>query len=348
MKNDAFSKRRIILAEDESDSELRARLTETLDRRGFLSKAALAAVGAASTLILSGKSEAQSKSFRLFAAPYGGTENITAGQPVAVGALKRTLFPRLSRIEFTANGQPIGNATDLRRTITWQPSQAGDYDLTAIAFDTADNIVGLDTMRLPVLTTLHDKIGYPGNWLWTDTNYFSAYRLGLPTPPSQGRACTHWFGTLNQPATIKRFEAVMSFAAETDPTATISLASVSYKLRTWDTRYFPFHVGPFTGSLPQQSLEGSGINLGSWTTRIGVNSAGREIFHIGWDKLEIPLPAAPLQISLQGHVDFHTQRLVTFNAVGGVSENQFAAIRDGATSINTFTGPTAARIVIAF
>lgn len=316
---------------------------ETLTRRGFLNKAISASLGTASLLILSGEADAQSKSIRLFLRPEGNSETIAAGQPVTVGILKKTLFPRLSRVEFKANGQPIGTATNPNQTIAWQPAQAGNYVLTAEAFDNQSGVVAVDTLNLKVLTTLYDKIGYPGNWLWTNTNYFSGFQM-VPNP--QGRICTHWIGSLDQPTTLKRFETVMSLSLEADPTATIDLAAVYFKLRIWNTDVGGFWNNPFAPNVFQTNLNAQTINIGSSTIPIGVNPAGRVIFRIGWDNLNVPLPAAtPLQISLQGEIDITNQRLVTFNAGG--TEQQLIAVRVGSTFLNGFTDPTAARLVVS-
>jgi hypothetical protein len=59
------------------------------------------------------------------------------GQPILVTANVGDADGNVAKVEFFANGVPVGTATGVPWAVTWQPSTAGAYSLTARATDSA-------------------------------------------------------------------------------------------------------------------------------------------------------------------------------------------------------------------
>ncbi len=96
-----------------------------IDRRNFI-------LGAATSLSLpllqSTKANAAgSPNFR-FVLPENET-TFAVGESVPLRIFTKTQYPRI-RVNFRANGQLIGTATNFPYQINWTPTQTGDYNLT--------------------------------------------------------------------------------------------------------------------------------------------------------------------------------------------------------------------------
>jgi hypothetical protein len=118
-----------------------------IDRRDFLLH--VAPLVAAPALILGSVSEmeAQIKNFAL-RTPTNNSQ-VSVGQTVQISlALIRTAYPKISRIDFKANNQIIGTSSTRPYQLNWQPTQAGNFALTAEAVLSNGTIVTTPTVNV--------------------------------------------------------------------------------------------------------------------------------------------------------------------------------------------------------
>ncbi len=81
--------------------------------------------------------------------PASGTV-VAAGTPVSIGATAGDADGTIFRVDFFANGIPIGNDQTVPYLTTWAPTVAGTYNLTARATDNSGNVSESSAVALSV------------------------------------------------------------------------------------------------------------------------------------------------------------------------------------------------------
>jgi len=325
-----------------------------IDRRDFLLH--VAPLVAAPALILGSVSEmeAQIKNFAL-RTPTNNAQ-VSVGQTVQISlALIRTAYPKITRINFKANGQTIGTSSNRPHQMNWQPTQAGNFALTAEAVLVNGTIITTPTVNIAVassqLEVLYDTLGNAttgwgwagqGDYVTTVTN-----AIGLNYNVS-----TDYLGTLPNLKRLRRFEvAASAFNSVTNEPIPMSNFLGNMWLGIWRADIGTFYqqpVAPTSVGLPGGSL--TSINLGtpitgSYTTPVGMG-IGSPVYVFGWDNLNILLPAnVEIQMSLQFEND---GALGDFGTIFGSSRpgpNMLAA----STQLgNTIIGqPLSARVTVS-
>lgn len=69
----------------------------------------------------------------------------TAGAQVTLSAIVKTAVPKIVRVDFRANGQLIGSATNGNLNVVWTPPVAGNYNITAEALRSDNTIATIST-----------------------------------------------------------------------------------------------------------------------------------------------------------------------------------------------------------
>ena len=270
-----------------------------LTRRNFLLN--LASVATA-PLILSGN-EASAQNKNIFLRTPQNKKSFLVNEQVELSVLSRRIYPRLSRIDFKANGQMIGQGTWRNPRINWTPSQTGDYTITAEAFSAhTKGLVGSSTSNLSVNEVLYDKMGSVGNWGFDDGTLSGFYEVSyVDIDEREFATVTIFLGTLPQPKIMKRLE-VITDAYNVATNEEISLSTLhTYKIRVWDENIYPFQANGAIGSFSNTEV---GVpNFGDINNPVGhkILSSGDPfpLYHVGWDNLNIPLPAnVPLQMTV--------------------------------------------------
>ena len=179
-----------------------------IDRRDFLLH--VAPLIAAPALILGSveEMEAQIKNFALRTP----TQNaqFTVGQTVQISVgLIRTAYPKITRINFKANGQTIGTSSTRPYQMNWQPTQSGNFTLTAEAVSVNGAIVTTPSVNVIVassqLEVLHDTLGNATTgWGWSgETVYPTIFSESLA---SNYFLTTCYIGSIPLPKTLRRIE----------------------------------------------------------------------------------------------------------------------------------------------
>lgn len=71
--------------------------------------------------------------------------------PITLAATAADFDGNIVRVDYFANGTPIGSSTQAPHTLAWQPNQAGVYDLTARALDDQESTSTSEAVRIEVL-----------------------------------------------------------------------------------------------------------------------------------------------------------------------------------------------------
>ncbi len=271
-----------------------------IDRRDFLLH--VAPLVAAPALILGSVSEmeAQIKNFAL-RTPTNNAQ-VSVGQTVQISlALIKTAYPRISRIDFKANGQMIGTSSTRPHQMNWQPTQAGNFALTAEAVLSNGTIVTTPTVNVAVATSqlevLYDTLGNATDgWGWAgQTSYTSTFSDALSTSYV---VVTNFIGSISAPKRIRGIEiAGNARNSATGQNLPMSYFNNNMWFGVWNANVQSFHQSPLGGSVVRMRMPVP--NLGSTSVPVTI-VGGTPIYVFGWDNLDIPLPAnAPLEMSLQ-------------------------------------------------
>ena len=275
-------------------------MSRLFDRRDFLLH--VAPLIAAPALILGSveEMEAQIKNFAL-KTPSNNTQ-LSVGQTVQISlALIRTAYPRITRIDFKANGSIIGTSSTRPYQLNWQPTQTGNFILTAEAVLSNGNVVVTSPVNVAVassqLEVLYDTLGNATDgWGWVgEAGYTSVFinALGL-----NYLVITCYIGTLSTAKRFRGFECAagaVNFASQTYMPPSYFLGR--FYLGIWRTDVGTFYQAPLGGSLALLHSNLSNPNVGSVSTIVGYEDDA-PIYVFGWDNLDVLLPAnVPLQMS---------------------------------------------------
>ena len=272
------------------------------DRRDFL-LSVVPLVGV-SGLILGSVDEVEAQVRRLaINAPAANTQ-VTVGQTVVVSlGLIRTLYPRITRINFKANGQLIGSTTTRPHQINSTPTQSGTITLTAEATLSNGSTIASPSVNVVAaasqLEVLYDTLGSATDgWGWAGQGgYTSTFTEAIGT---NYIVVTSFIGSISATKRIRRIEV----AGGARNTARSESLPVSYfdnhtLLGIWNSNVLSFWDSPIYGSLA--GIQMPIPNLGSTTAPLiptPPGAGGTYVF--GWDNLNILLPPnVPIELSLQ-------------------------------------------------
>ena len=271
-----------------------------IDRRDFLLH--VAPLVAAPALILGSVSEmeAQIKNFAL-RTPTNNAQ-VSVGQTVQISlALIRTAYPKIRQINFKANGQMIGTSSNRPYQMNWQPTQAGNFTLTAEAVLSNGSVVTTPAVNTVVtasqLEVLYDTLGNATDgWGWAGQGgYVSIFSNSLSL---NYIIVTCYIGTLSSPKRLRGIECAVS--ARNSVSGTLLLPSYylgRFYLGIWRTDVGTFYQDPLGGSLTRIVFGANNPNVGSVSTPVGFNGNNPR-YVIGWDNLDVLLPAnVPLQMA---------------------------------------------------
>ena len=278
-----------------------------IDRRDFLLH--VAPLIAAPALIIGSVEETEAqqiKNFRLAMPTQNAQFNV--GQTVQISvALIRTFYPKITRINFKANGQTIGTSSNRPYQMNWQPTLAGNYTLTAEAVLSGGSVVvsmsTVVSVASSALEVLYDTLGNAATgWGWAGQgNYISTVsnRLGIGYI-----VVTDYIGTLSNIKRLRGFEvAGLAFNSSSGELIPLSRFLERMWLGIWRADVGTFYQLPYAvgccggGSLTTINL--GTPNIGSISASVG-NSGSAPVYVFGWDNLDVLLPAnVPLQMSLQ-------------------------------------------------
>ena len=307
-----------------------------LNRRDFLLY--LAPVSAASTLLLTEKAFSQSKSIQLQAPKQN--QSFALGEQIRLSVLLRTQYPRLLRVDFRANGQLIGSGNWRNPNLLWTPTQSGNFTITAEAISQQGNIIAQSSVSVRVLNVLYDTLGGPGNWGSTGQIALPSYFL-TEYEISSYQVCTQFIGTLSSPKILRRLELAAIYSANNQNLDWNQFSACFLKI--WDSN---FYSAPTTPSINYASLPG--INFGDTTTPIGTAN-GLQVFHIGWDGLNINLPAnASLEISIQKGISINSNdnfRILASSFPGQVTKTATKFL-NGPPTTGSYPQPMAVKILV--
>lgn len=130
------------------------------------------------------------------------------------------------------------------------------------------------------------------------------------------------------------------------------LANCPFKLKVWNKNLYTFQQDAYTPSIGDGSL-GFGyslglINMGSTVAPVGTQN-GNPVYYIGWDGLNIPLPAnVPLQFSLQARAGVSSCDLVKIYSSNLIAGTTLAAAGcEGCIQSNSFASiPFSLRVMV--
>jgi hypothetical protein len=261
-----------------------------INRREFLfSAASMSALSLASV-----SSAAQHKPNFRFLLP-DGENTFAVGEIVPLRIFTKTAYPRL-QVNFKANGQLVGTATNFPYQINWTPAQTGDYTLTAeISAQQSSVSLGTD---VKVFNLLYDAIGRRGTRFYNVESSYSSFQSSFPeiiygVP-------VNFASTLATAQTIRRIDVVVSATTGiNNTTENIPFPSFNFvQARLWNNGLPGFQSSPRNGTLSNTNV--GAPNLGSTTVPIAVSSAGIKYYLTGWQNLNIALPpSVPLALSIQ-------------------------------------------------
>lgn len=280
------------------------------------------------------------------------------GQQVQLAALVKTQYPKTARVDFRANGQLVGSGTNGNWRAVWTPLNPGTYTITAHAVSRQNTVIAsagqLVNVQGSAWSVLYDALGGPNApggpqpWGWDYANP-PWYSPALSTYSQNGDggdsynfqviSIAYNEQPLSTPKTIKRIEGALVGHGPNGEFR--DLSACPFKLKVWNKDIYPFQQNAFTPSINPNNSIGFGydlgqINMGSTTVPIGTKS-GYSVYYIGWDNLNIPLPAnVPLQLSLQARSNACNTgvRIFSSNLITGTT--LFAA---GCSGCGQDTGP---------
>jgi len=267
-----------------------------IDRRDFLLH--VAPLVAAPALIIGSVEETEAqqiKNFRLITPTQNAQFNVGQTVQISVGLI-RTLYPKITRINFKANGQIIGTAVNRPYQMNWQPTQAGNYTLTAEAvLINGSVVISMSTVvsvASSTLEVLYDTLGNATDgWGWAGQgSYTSVFSntLGLNYV-----VVTSYIGTLSTAKRLRGFEcAVNARNTQSQTNMPPSYFLGRFYIGIWRRDVGTFYQAPLGGSLTLLNANLSDPNVGSVSTPVGtVGGGSAPLYVIGWDNLDVLLPA---------------------------------------------------------
>jgi hypothetical protein len=278
-------------------------MSKLIDRRDFLLSVAPLAVAPALILGSVSEMDAQIRNFALQTPSQNA--QLTVGQTVQISlATIKTQYPKISRIDFKANGQAIGTTATRPYQINWQPTQTGNFTLTAEAVLVNGAVVTTPQVNVVAsqLEVLYDTLGNAADgWGWSGQE-------GYITTVSNSSGLnynlvTDYIGTLPTAKRLRGFE----FAGAAINISTYEFIPWSRFLEhmwlgIWRTDITTFYQSPVAVSAGGGSL--TTINLGTPTTGSYITPVGQvfddPVYVFGWDNLDVLLPAnVMIEMSLQ-------------------------------------------------
>ncbi len=292
-----------------------------IDRRKFI-------LGAASALslpllITAENNAANNPNFR-FILP-NDESTFVVGENVPLRIFTKTQFPRL-RVNFKANGQLIGTATNFPYRINWIPAQTGNYNLTAeISTPQMNAVVGTN---VNVFNLLYDGIGRRGNRFYNIESAYASYQYYYPVPEMPLIAYGYpmnFVGTLTTARTIKQIDLVFA-SIDMSTNAPLPLF-YSVSARLWNNGSSGFRNSPLGGNLANIEVGTPHYVLNSLA---GTTLQGINFFFGGWTNLSIALPAnITAALSLQFWIASSlTQRILIAQSNNPPSDLLYAAARN--------------------
>lgn len=323
-----------------------------IDRRDFLLY--VAPLVAAPALILGSVSEmeAQIKNFAL-RTPTNNAQ-VSVGQTVQISlGLIRTAYPKISRIDFKANNQIIGTSSTRPHQMNWQPTQSGNFALTAEAVLVNGTIITTPTVNIAVassqLEVLYDTLGNATDgWGWAGQGqYFATVSNSLAL---NYFVSTQFIGTITTPKRLRSFEIAAS-----------AYNSNSNELIPWSRFLGHMWLGIWradVGTFFQQPIAVGGLGTGSLTTvELGTPTVGSyvtpagtfgtaPVYVFGWDNLNVLLPA---NVGLEISVQFEATQVLFDKAVISGSSRPGPNMRSASSDFGNLTiaQPLAARIKVS-
>jgi len=320
-----------------------------IDRRDFLLH--VAPLVAAPALILGSVEEMQAQIKNFALKTPNNNAQVSVGQTVQVSlALIRTAYPKIRRIDFKVNGQTIGTSSNRPYQMNWQPTQAGNYTLTAEAVLGNGTIVTTPSVNVAVaasqLEVLYDTLGNATDgWGWAGQgSYTSVFSntLGLNYV-----VVTSYIGTLSTAKRLRGFEcAVNARNTQSQTNMPPSYFLGRFYIGIWRTDVGTFYQAPLGGSLTLLHANLSDPNVGSVSTPVGtVGGGSAPLYVIGWDNLDVLLPA-----NVVIEISFYAEgiQLGDSFAVAGSSRPGPNMLRASTSTGNTFiVQPMATRIKVS-
>ncbi len=322
-------------------------MSKLFDRRDFLLH--VAPLIGASGLILGSVSEmeAQIKNFALRTPINNAQSSVGQTVQISLAALK-IQYPKIRRIDFKANGQMIGTTATRPFQMNWQPTQAGNFTLTAEAVLANGATVATPSVNITVgasqLEVLYDTLGNATEgWGWAGqggyTSIFSN-SLGL-----NYILVTSYIGTLSTAKRLRGFECAGGAANFSNGGYfPISYFLGRFYLGIWRTDVGTFHQDSLGGSLTRVVFGSNNPNVGSVSTIAGyVNNVPVYVF--GWDNLDVLLPAnVPLQMA------FYVEGIQTGDILGVFGSSRLGPnmlFNSTSSGSGTIAQPMAARIKVS-
>ena len=268
------------------------------DRRDFL-LSVVPLVGV-SGLILGSADDVEAQVRRLAINAPAANAQVTVGQTVVVSlGLIRTQYPKITRINFKANGQLIGSTTTRPHQINWTPTQSGNITLTAEAVLSNGSTIASPSVNVVAtassLEVLYDTLGNATTgWGWSgQPGYTSTFNRFLAT---NYIVVTSFVGSISTPKRIRKIE-IAGGARNGGTALPISYFNNHLWLGIWNRNVGSFWDRPLDGSLTTINLPIS--NLGNTSVPVAGTGVGAT-YVFGWDTLDILLPNnVPLELSLQ-------------------------------------------------
>ena len=322
-------------------------MSKLFDRRDFLLH--VAPLIGASGLILGSVSEmeAQIKNFALRTPTNNAQASVGQTVQISLAALK-IQYPKIRRIDFKANGQTIGTTATRPFQMNWQPTQAGNFTLTAEAVLANGAMVATPAVNITVgashLEILYDTLGNATDgWGWVGQgSYTSTFSnsLGLNYV-----IVTCYIGTLSSPKRLRGFEcAANARNSQSQTTLPASYFLGRFYLGIWRTDVGTFYQDPLGGSLTRIVFGANNPNVGSVSTPVGTQGSST-IYAFGWDNLDILLPA-----NVEIQMSFYAEEIQLGDGFGvlGSSRPGPNMLRASTSSANTsIAQPMAARIKVS-
>ena len=211
-------------------------------------------------------------------------QSFPINEPIQIAALIKTQYPKLLRVDFRANGQRIGIGSWRTPRITWTPTQAGNYIITAEAISLQGTKIAMTSMvnvtifnAFGLYHVVEQSLTIPGTYSNPQDDVSVAVTLTPPTGPAtmisgfyhsgstwKFRFAPNQIGTWTWSATITGQPTVtgaFNVIASTNP-GFVRKHPTNFKrwLFSNDTPYNPVGIGACTFERP--GVE-NGIKMGS-------------------------------------------------------------------------------------